>query len=95
MAWKDFFSETSAASMTRLLSFVIVSAAMLIQLTVMYLAITTKGQVINNVYIPVDTGMVEVLNYSTLGLLSLGLGAKVAQKYGEKSNTDITPKQGT
>ena len=65
---------------------------MLIQIVIIYLSLTTKGQIINNVYFPAETGMIEVLNYSSMGLLAFGLGAKVAQKYGEKSNTDITPK---
>lgn len=90
--WKDFFVETTNASMTRLLSFMIVSAALIVQIVVLYLALTTHGQMINNVWIPADTGIIEVLNYSSFGLLGFGLGAKVVQKFGEKSNIDMIPK---
>jgi len=90
--WKDFFAETTSASMTRLLSFMLVCGALIIQVVVLYLAFTTHGQVINNVYIPADTSIMDLLNYSTGILLGFGLGAKVVQKFGEKNNIDITPK---
>lgn len=90
--WKDFFSENSNASMVRLLSFMIVVVALLVQCIVMYLGLTVHGQFINNVWIPADTNVMEILTYASYGLLGLGLGSKVAQKFGEKSNADITPK---
>lgn len=90
--FKEFFSEVGSASMTRLTSFMLVCTAMAVQIVVMYLGLTTHGTLINGVYIPADTGVIEALNYATYGLLAFGLSAKVIQKFGEKSNVDITPK---
>lgn len=90
--FKEFFSESGNASMTRLLSFVLVCVAILLQITVIFLALTAKAEVVNGTPMPIDTSVIEVLNYSTGIVLGFGLGAKVIQKYGEKNNIDITSK---
>jgi hypothetical protein len=90
--FKDFFAETTTASMIRLTSFILVCLAVVIQLVACYIALNTHGIVINNVFIPADTNLLDTLNYSTFGILGLALGSKVIQKFGEKNNLDITTK---
>lgn len=87
--FKDFFNETSTASITRLTTFMLVCLAIIIQLVNLYIGLSSHGQIVNNIYIPIDTSVMEVFNYATFGILGFGLGAKVVQKFGEK-NIDIS-----
>lgn len=88
MWFKEFFSETGA-SMTRLLSFMLISAGVITQIVILWIALHTSGQVINGVYIPADTNVIEALTYAEGFLVALGLGAKVGQKFGEKSSVEL------
>jgi hypothetical protein len=90
MAFKDYFDSTEPHySMTRLLTFILVMAALVISFVVTYLGISTHPLIIENngirTVIPPDMSIINALNYLIITLLGFGLGAKISQKYGEVS----------
>ena len=82
--FKDFFDANKSLSMVRLLSFLTI-------ITGIVLTLTAVGYVINCLWFSktIDVNILGWFSMPIITLFAFGLGAKVGQRYGEKS-IDIT-----
>jgi predicted MFS family arabinose efflux permease len=85
----DFFDSSKSMSMIRLLSFLTVVTGMLLTFAVI-------GYMTNCLWYskPIDVNILGFFSMPIITLFAFGLGAKVGQKYGEKSidTTEFTNK---
>ena len=71
--------------MVRLLSFLSVVVALAMALIITIKVYYQQPVVINNTVIPLDVAYIAPMTFMILGILGLAFGAKVSQKWGEKS----------
>jgi hypothetical protein len=83
---KEFFKENGHYSMIRLLSFISISAAIVVCAVILILSINTKPVIMNNIFIPADVTVIRELIYLTGTLLVFAFGGKAVQKYAEREN---------
>jgi len=83
---KGIFTEDNGnLSMVRLLSFLSVVVALAMALIITIKVYYQQPVVINNTVIPLDVAYIAPMTFMILGILGLAFGAKVSQKWGEKS----------
>jgi hypothetical protein len=83
---KGLFTEDNGNfSMIRFLSFLCVIVALVMSLIITIKVYYQQAVIINNTLIPLDVAYIAPMTFLILGILGLAFGAKVSQKYGEKS----------
>jgi O-antigen/teichoic acid export membrane protein len=83
---KEFFKENGHYSMIRLLSFISISAAIVVCAVILILSAYAKPIIVNNTFIPADVTVIRELIYLTGTLMVFAFGGKAVQKYAEREN---------
>lgn len=86
---KDFFKEVGDWSMTRLVTFMLVAAAIMLCGVVAVMVLNMEPTIINETVIPADTKPADTIVYLIVALLGMALSGKVAQKFAEIKELNI------
>jgi hypothetical protein len=83
---KEFFKENGHFSMIRLLSFIVIVAAVIVCAVILILSVQAKPIILNNTFIPADVTVIRELIYLLGTMLVFAFGGKAVQKYAEREN---------